>query len=185
MTDLDAILARLERLESENAALRLRLVGASHDVAPGQGAAAPVAVSRRQLLRRAGAAAAVGVAAATVATIGRAEPTRADGGSVMVGSIDDTAHQTTGLVNKVSDDTVFGTFSEGAGTALYGRSAAGVGVSGLGERGGTFTGVKANVRLVPALRATHPHKGSRGDLIVDESGRLWYCKGSTSWKQLA
>src|SRR5664279_5101061 len=143
MTDLDAILARLQRLESENAVLRQRLGDASHDLTPGPADVAPVApvtVSRRQLLRRAGGAAvALGVAAATVATIGRAEPTRADGGSVTVGSIDDTAHQTTGLVNKISDDTVFGTFSEGAGTALYGRSAAGVGVAGLGERGGTFT----------------------------------------------
>ena len=27
--------------------------------------------------------------------------------------------------------------------------------------------------------------GVRGDLYVDKSGRLWFCKGGSTWKQLA
>jgi len=41
------------------------------------------------------------------------------------------------------------------------------------------------INLVTSTRATHPTSGRRGDLLVDASGRLWFCKGGTTWKQLA
>lgn len=64
-----------------------------------------------------------------------------------------------------------------AGVGVYGNAAAG--------RGGVFSGGRSQVRLVPSTASTHPSSGSRGDLFVDKSGRLWYCKGGSSWKQLA
>jgi hypothetical protein len=54
-----------------------------------------------------------------------------------------------------------------------------------GGRGGIFTGGKAQLKLHPSSASTHPTKGQRGDLFVDKSGRLWFCKGGTNWKQLA
>ncbi len=65
------------------------------------------------------------------------------------------------------------------GTAVSGR---GTGASG---RGGVFQGQAAAVQLVGSSRATHPSSGRRGDLVVDASGRLWFCKGGTTWRQLA
>jgi hypothetical protein len=61
------------------------------------------------------------------------------------------------------------------------------GVMGVGEggRGGVFIGDDAQVQLVAATAATHPTFGLRGDLFVDKSGRLWFCKGGGTWKQLA
>jgi hypothetical protein len=54
-----------------------------------------------------------------------------------------------------------------------------------GGRGGLFSGGKAQLRLHPSSASTHPTKGQRGDLFVDKSGRLWFCKGRTTWVQLA
>jgi hypothetical protein len=54
-----------------------------------------------------------------------------------------------------------------------------------GGRGGIFTGGKAQLKLSPSSASTHPTKGQRGDLFVDKSGRLWFCKGKTTWVQLA
>ena len=59
-----------------------------------------------------------------------------------------------------------------------------MGVSAHG-RGGVFTGPVAQVRLTPSTAVTHPTSGARGDFFLDRSGRLWFCKGGTSWKQLA
>lgn len=52
-------------------------------------------------------------------------------------------------------------------------------------RGGIFKGGTAQMKLIPSSSATHPASGDRGDLFVDASGRLWFCKGSATWKQLA
>jgi hypothetical protein len=52
-------------------------------------------------------------------------------------------------------------------------------------RGAQFKGKAAQVRLQPSSSATHPKHGQRGDLFVDNFGRLWFCKGDTVWKQLA
>jgi hypothetical protein len=54
-----------------------------------------------------------------------------------------------------------------------------------GGRGGIFSGGKAQLKLHPSSASTHPTKGQRGDLFVDKSGRLWFCKGRTMWVQLA
>jgi hypothetical protein len=52
-------------------------------------------------------------------------------------------------------------------------------------RGGLFAGKVAQVRLLPSSSASHPSSGSLGDLFLDKGGRLWFCKGGTTWKQLA
>jgi hypothetical protein len=65
----------------------------------------------------------------------------------------------------------------------------GFGVDGAapygGGRGGQFSGMAAQVRLLPSTASTHPHSGKAGDLFVDASHRLWFCKGRTTWKLLA
>jgi hypothetical protein len=67
------------------------------------------------------------------------------------------------------------------------RTAAAVGVRGSSPvgRGALFAGKAAQVKLKPSSAVTHPTSGQRGDLFVDASGRLWFCKGGTTWKQLA
>ena len=59
-----------------------------------------------------------------------------------------------------------------------------LGQSGSG-RGGRFSGGKAQIRLDPSSAATHPDTGAAGDLFVDSAKRLWFCKGSTTWVQIA
>lgn len=82
------------------------------------------------------------------------------------------------------------------GTAVHGAGTAGIGVLGSsvtvgvrGEsdqgRGGVFQGGKAQVRLLPSGASSHPNRGQRGDLFLDKSGRLWFCKGGTNWKRVA
>ena len=78
---------------------------------------------------------------------------------------------------------------QGFGVAGYGSGVGGVGVRGYssssGGRGGSFTGKAAQVRLEPSAESTHPRSGKPGDLFVDKSHRLWFCKGGTTWTQLA
>lgn len=87
----------------------------------------------------------------------------------------------------------------GSGPGVLGESAAGTGVVGVSHgigaiavkgqsdlgRGGQFSGKKAQLRLQPSTDATHPASGAKGDLFVDASGRLWFCKGATTWRQIA
>lgn len=68
---------------------------------------------------------------------------------------------------------------------VRGSAPKGAGIVGTGFRGGTFTGTKAQERLKPDGRSTHPTRGLRRDLFVDKDGRLWYCRGGTQWTQLA
>lgn len=52
-------------------------------------------------------------------------------------------------------------------------------------RGGVFAGTKAQIRLTPSKATTHPTTGRRGDLFVDATGRLWFCRSggkNASWK---
>ena len=56
---------------------------------------------------------------------------------------------------------------------------------GFGGRGLVGQGDKAQLKLVPSTATSHPPSGQRGDLFVDKSGRLWFCKGGTTWKPLA
>ena len=73
------------------------------------------------------------------------------------------------------------------GVMGFSRSATGRGVLGLSYHGygGFFQGFTAAVHLVPSGAPTHPATGLRGDLFVDATGRLWFCKGGALWKQLA
>jgi hypothetical protein len=61
-----------------------------------------------------------------------------------------------------------------------------IGVKGQSPkgRGGVFVGGKAQLRLVPSAATLHPTSGALGDLFLDHSGRLWLCKGSTTWVKL-
>jgi hypothetical protein len=72
-------------------------------------------------------------------------------------------------------------------TGVFGEAPSGVGVYGRASngRGGQFSGGKAQVRLMPSSAATHPANGALGDLFLDKSGRLWFCKGGKTWKQIA
>jgi hypothetical protein len=73
-----------------------------------------------------------------------------------------------------------GVWGEGPKNGLIGLSAG---------RGALLYGDRAHLRLQPHTTAlTHPTVGKRGDLFVDKTGRLWYCRtgGAVSdWKQLA
>ncbi len=89
-----------------------------------------------------------------------------------------------------SGHAVLGTITNTASTkpALRGETTgAGAGIEAKSAKGtgGKFTGKTAQIYLVPSTATTHPRSGTRGQLFVDKSGRLWFCKGSTSWKQLA
>jgi hypothetical protein len=78
--------------------------------------------------------------------------------------------------------------TSGFGTGVAGISSGGAGIVGASthNRGGLFSGGPAQVQLVPSKTAkTHPTSGKAGDLFVDKSKRLWFCKGGTNWKQLA
>ena len=65
----------------------------------------------------------------------------------------------------------------GAGAGINATSALGV--------GGVFAGKTAQIQLVPSFAKSHPASGAAGQLFVDHSNRLWFCKGGTKWHQLA
>jgi hypothetical protein len=84
--------------------------------------------------------------------------------------------------------TAFPTSPKKTGVFGYAaQDATAVGVRGTSPagRGGVFKGGTAQLKLAPSTSATHPSTGQRGDLFVDSPGRLWFCKGSTTWRQLA
>jgi hypothetical protein len=66
--------------------------------------------------------------------------------------------------------------TSGTGSGIYATSANGA--------GGKFAGKTANITLVPSTASSHPASGSAGQLFVDASKRLWFCKGGTDWHQL-
>jgi hypothetical protein len=74
-----------------------------------------------------------------------------------------------------------------SGPGVNGDSNSGPGVHGKSTSGygGVFEGGKAQLRLKPSSAATHPPSGALGDLFLDKNKRLWFCKGGTTWKQLA
>jgi hypothetical protein len=65
----------------------------------------------------------------------------------------------------------------GTGSGIYATSANG--------SGGKFGGKTAQITLVPSTASSHPASGSAGQIFVDASKRLWYCKGGADWHQLA
>jgi hypothetical protein len=89
--------------------------------------------------------------------------------------------------------------NDGSGAGVWGENknttAAGIGVVGVGNafgRGGRFAGGKANLQLTPSSASSHPSfTGHVGDLFVDASARLWFCKKTNTssipavWKQIA
>jgi len=105
--------------------------------------------------------------------------TQAGTGRVMFGAITNAANSQ----HAVSAQTV------GSGYALYGvTSGAGASMglnAGSKGRGAVIVSNVAHMRLVPSAKTTHPTSGATGDLFVDKSRRLWFCKGGTTWKQLA
>jgi len=75
-----------------------------------------------------------------------------------------------------------------AGTAVHARTngiGTGITASSAHGIGGKFSGPVAPIQLVPSNAGSHPTKGSAGQLFVDHSNRLWFCKGGTNWRQLA
>jgi hypothetical protein len=62
-------------------------------------------------------------------------------------------------------------------TGVYGHSPNG--------RGAQLAGGVAQLRLVPSTSATYPASGLLGDFFLDKSGRLWFCKGGATWKQVS
>jgi len=78
-----------------------------------------------------------------------------------------------------------GYFTSVSGTGAY-ASGTTVGIRGAGGngRGAVLSGATAQLSLSPAS-ASHPASGQRGDFFVDTSGHLWFCRGGTTWAQLA
>lgn len=73
-----------------------------------------------------------------------------------------------------------------SGTGVRGQSLGGYGLSGQGPRGGgEFSGLEAQVRLVPSGLSRHPESGRAGELFVDRQNRLWFCRGGKRWFRLA
>jgi hypothetical protein len=79
----------------------------------------------------------------------------------------------------------------GSGPAVHATSAGpapAVQANSTSGRGGMFTtGTVAQIQLVPGTGASHPTGGKAGDLYVDKSARLWFCKvgGTTAtWAQV-
>ena len=67
--------------------------------------------------------------------------------------------------------------TKGAGPGIDAASSRGVGA--------VFAGKTAQVQLVPSSAASHPAKGSSGQLFVDRANRLWFCREGTNWQRLA
>jgi hypothetical protein len=97
------------------------------------------------------------------------------------------SHSFTGVIGHSDKQTgVYGYAGAGvaplalANVAVYGSSPTG--------RGGVFKGGTAQLRLVPSAAVGHPTKGQSGDLFVDSSGHLWFCKTGGNpavWKQVS
>jgi len=103
---------------------------------------------------------------ATNAKVATTSTTRGTGGAI-VGSIN----------NVNSKATAVQCTTNGSGAGLAAVSSKGVGA--------VFKGLSAQIQMYPAAASTHPTVGSAGQLFVDHSGRLWYCRGGRTWKQLA
>lgn len=89
--------------------------------------------------------------------------------------------------NSSTGSGVHGTGKNGLSGTGSGNNSVGVkgSATATGGRGGVLTGNAAQLKLVPGSKSSHPSSGQRGDLYADSKGRLWFCKGGTSWHQLA
>ena len=60
--------------------------------------------------------------------------------------------------------------------------------SSTNARGIVSASKLAQLQLTPGTQTTHPKAGAAGDLFVDKSARLWFCKATGSpatWVKLA
>jgi len=140
----------------------------------------------------------------TITTVGGTGLTAQNSSELGVGLLGEATHATSatsGVQGFAHSPAGFGSFGwsvDGVGTGLAGYSGPAInvpsslpktGVLGkamqAGGRGGVFQGKAAQVKLRPSSASTHAPTGQRGDLFVDSLGRLWFCKGGTTWKQLA
>jgi hypothetical protein len=114
-----------------------------------------------------------------------------DTGRALYSHIDSTTNskQSVYALTIGTGNAVLGTISHSTSSAsaikgtTNGKGAAVEGASHAGP-GGKFSG-SVQVLLVPSASSTHPSSSARGVLFVDHGGRLWFCKGGTSWRQLA
>src|SRR4029077_12702327 len=81
------------------------------------------------------------------------------------------------VANSKSAATAAKGVTVGSGAGLEGSSRLGT--------GGVFTGKTAQLQLVPSIAAAHPASGVGGQLFVDKSNHLWFCRGGTDCQQLA
>jgi hypothetical protein len=96
----------------------------------------------------------------------------------------DAARYPTGVKARSMDGPAI--VGESLGVGVQGGGSTGVrGVGGPDGRGGEFSGPEAQIRLVPSSARTHPTSGRVGDLFLDRSSRLWFCKGHASWVRVA
>jgi hypothetical protein len=128
-----------------------------------------------------------GLAVAAAGSLGRAQPVAAGAYDVVLGSFHSATHLT-GIGNTTTNGTAFE--GAGSGTGVFGyanNDANSVGLRGTSPtgRGGRFQGKKAQIRLDPSTANSHPSSGAARDLFLDKNKRLWFCKGGTTWKQLA
>jgi hypothetical protein len=133
-------------------------------------------LNRRGLFKKVGAAAAGVIAAAAAGQVLGATPAAAADGQPLLIGRPNQGTDTTGDSNEH--------------TGLLGLSIMGSGVVGRSGRGrgGVFYGARAAVQLIPSSATAAPTDGETGDLLVDATGRLWFCKqgGTTAtWVQLA
>jgi len=208
MHDADAIdaltakvneLARVcARLNQENAELRGQVSALSAPAgapgAPGPSAAQDggwpaEGAGRARISRRAAVGVALAGAAAGIA--GTAAVSERSGHPVAVmaetaASAELTAEQVAHTPPAATGSVISAALSTAAPVVAAANTNAGPGVHGTSTagRGGIFAGGAAQIQLAPA-GATHPKTGQRGDLYADNAGRLWYCKGSTTWHQIA
>lgn len=87
---------------------------------------------------------------------------------------------------------VHGANSTGIGPAVWADASSAAGnalqATSDGGRGIVSSSKLAQLQLTPGKQTSHPKAGEAGDLFVDKSARLWFCKvgGATAtWKQIA
>jgi hypothetical protein len=98
-----------------------------------------------------------------------------------------------GVVGRTASDYASGVFGSttGGGSGVQASSTSGPafrGGSTMGRGAVLSSGKVAQLKLTPSTAATHPTHGQRGDLFVDNQGRLWFCKkgGATAtWVKVA
>jgi len=137
---------------------------------------------------------ATGTSGATYGVVGTSDGASGIGVFGQANAFSGSTHGVLGINNSSSGAGVFGWAAAATGvtgysgarppaalpkTGVYGFA------GGTGGRGGVFWGTAAQVKLRPSKATTHPSSGQAGDLFVDNSYRLWFCKGGATWKQIA